>query len=159
MDTTTHSNDQDWDVFRYVADEMTGEEELRFEDRLGQDQRLREQVAKMTMTLANVEQAFDRSCKTRQLKTVAADIRVRRFFVTAAAMVAIAALGISLSWPSPSVEPTPSAESIAIAWAQECEMNEFELSSQDEGEDAALEFSSTDDDWVAGVIAAIHVGK
>jgi anti-sigma-K factor RskA len=147
-------DDQHWDVFRYVAEEMTPEEESSFEQRLADDQSLREQVGKMTITLASVESAF----ASAKFKPVVAKrdsrLHFKRMFVSAAAMVAIAALAIGLTMQP--AETEPSEESIAIAWAESVEFDEFELVEEvDENEFAPVEFAADDEDWVASVVAAV----
>lgn len=148
-------NDRHWDVFRYVAEEMSLEEEQSFEQRLAFDQDLREQVGKMTMSLASVEAALSQS----KIKPVVAKreskLHFRRMFVTAAAMIAIATLAIGLTMQT--AESEPSEESIAVAWAESVESAEFELLEQvDENEFAPIEFAADDGDWVAGVVAAVN---
>lgn len=157
--TTNNSDDQHWDVFRYVAEEMTAEEELLFEDRLRDDQGLREQVGRMTMTLADVEQAFAGSNVIPGAPTASTNFRLRRYCVTAVAMIAIAALSISLTWESKTPEPT--TESIAIAWAEEFQTEELESPELDEETElASLAFESDDEgDWIAGVVAAVNEGS
>ena len=155
---TRNSDDQHWDVFRYVAEEMTIEEERRFESKLMHDQELREQVGKMTMTLADIEQVFSKPIKGLKPRSTANTFRVRRFAVSAAALVAISALAISFAWQP--ADPEPTTESVALAWAENFELEELDFPAVEEGAELTqLEFESDDDgDWIAGVVAAVNEG-
>jgi len=145
-------DDQDFDVFRYVAEEMTADEELRFEERLGHDQKLREQVANMVSTMATVDNVFANAKVSPADSNRAARLRVRRIVVSVAALVLFATLAITLM-PQPDM-PESNTESVAIAWAEALDSEEFELPEpEDDFEFAAIEFES-DDDWIVDVVNA-----
>jgi len=148
-----NSNDTNFDVFRYIAEEMSAEEELHFEERLGSDQQLREQVASMVSTMAAVDNVFATSKVSPAVSDRAAKLRVRRIVVSVAALVLFATLAITLM-PQPDMTKSDT-ESIAIAWAEAVDAEEFELPEQeDDFEFAAFEFES-DDDWIADVVNAV----
>ena len=150
----SNPDEQSWDVFRYVAEEMTPAEELHFEQLLESDQALREQVASMVSTMAMVDQVHATSKVSPVIARRAAKLRVRRLIVSVAALVAIAALAINLM-PSPS-QADAETESVAMAWAESLETDEFELPEQEDNfEFASLEVES-DDDWIADVVAAVN---
>jgi ferric-dicitrate binding protein FerR (iron transport regulator) len=147
-------DEQSWDVFRYVAEEMTPDEEQRFEQLLESDQALREKVASMVSTMAMVDQVHATSKVSAAIAKRAAKIRVRRLIVSVAALVAIATLAINLM-PAPS-QADAETESVAMAWAESLETDEFELPEQEDSfEFASFEIES-DDDWIADVVAAVN---
>lgn len=153
MKNQANNNEQDFDVFRYVAEEMTREEEQLFEERLGQDQELREQVANMVCSMATVDNVFATAKVSPADASRAAKLRVRRIVVSLAAMVLIGALAITLI-PSADL-PESEAESVAIAWAEAVDAEEFELPEQeDDFEFASFEFDG-DDDWIAEAVNAV----
>lgn len=152
MKNQANNNEQDFDVFRYVAEEMTVEQERLFEERLAQDQQLREQVADMVCSMATVDRVYATAKVSPADSSRAAKLRVRRIVVSLAAMLLIGTLAIVLT---PRTEMTESdAESIAIAWAEAVDSEEFELPEQeDDFEFAAIDFEN-DDEWIFDVVNA-----
>lgn len=145
-----NSTDQNFDVFRYVSEEMTSAEEVRFEERLGEDQELRERVAKMVSTMATVDNVFDNAKVSPAVAARSAKLRARRLFVSAAALALMATLAIALIPQRESSESD--AESIAIAWSEAAESTEFVLpESEDDFEFASIEFED-DADWISDAI-------
>lgn len=144
------NNDQDFDVFRYVAEEMTLGEEQSFEQRLADDQQLREKVTDMVCSMATVDNVFATAKVSPADSRRAAKLRVRRIVVSLAAMLLIGTLAIVLTPKSEMAESD--TESVAIAWAEAVDSEEFELPEQeDDFEFATLDFES-DDDWISEVI-------
>ena len=150
-------DDHNWDVFRYVAGEMSAGEESGFEQLLEHDQSLREEVAGMVAMLAKVDKAHgaDGAAKVSLPdRSRAAKLRVRRLIVSAAALVLFAALAVALTAPGQQGSDSTS-ESIAIAWAESIDAPEFELPEQDDDfEFTSLDFEDDDDDWIVYAIAA-----
>lgn len=146
-------DDQSWDVFQYVAGEMSPGEEAHFEQLLEHDQALREEVASMVCMMAKVDHSLAADSHTDIADRVstsdrsrAARLRVRRILVSVAALALLATLAVALV-PKPQLSES-NAESVAIAWAESIDADEFELSEQDDDfEFAAIEFDG-DDDWV-----------
>jgi hypothetical protein len=152
MKNQPENNQQGFNAFRYVAEEMTFEEEQRFEQRLEQDQQLREQVADMVCSMATVDHVFSNAKVSLADSNRATRLRIRRIAVSLAGMLLIGTLAIVLT-PRPEMTES-AAESIAIAWAEAVDSEEFELPEPvDDFEFAAFEFES-DDDWVSEVVNA-----
>ncbi len=147
-------DDQGWDVFRYVSDEMSLGEEQHFEQLLEQDQSLREQVASMVLTLAKIDKAHATSKVSPAIAKRSAKLRVRRLIVSIAALVAIAALAVTLT-PRPA-QSDIDTESVALAWAESVGIDEFELPEQEDNFEFASDEFDTDDDWIADVVAAAN---
>ena len=145
---------QNLDVFRYVSAEMSADEEQLFEQRLSQDQALREEVANMVSTMAVVDRSYATAKVSPATAKRSASVRVRRLIVSAAALVAIAVLAINLM-PS-GTQPDVESDSVALVWAESVEFEEFELPEQeDDFEFASFEFEG-DDDWIDDVVAAVN---
>ena len=147
-------DEQSWDVFRYVAEEMTPDEEQHFEQLLESDQALREQVANMVSTMAMVDQVHATSKVSPAVAKRAATLRVRRLIVSVAALVAIATLAVNLM-PSPS-QADAETDSVAMAWAESLETDEFELPEQEDNFEFASFEIDGDDDWIADVVTAVN---
>jgi len=146
---------QDWDVFRYVAEEMSAGEEQRFEQLLESDQALREQVANMVSTMAVVDKTYATTSVAPAVAQRAAKLRVRRLLVSVAALAAIATLTVTLTMPPPSQSDFDS-ESIAMAWAESLEVDEFKLPEQEDNFEFASFEIETDDDWIDDVVTAVN---
>ena len=147
-----NSDDQNWDVFRYVAGEMSTEEETQFEQLLEHDQVLREKVANMVCTMADVDKAHSTAKVSVADRSRAAKLRFRRVLVSAAALALLATLTVTLM-PKPN-KADLNAESVAIAWAESVHAYEFELPEQDDDiEFASIEFDG-DDDWIVDAMSA-----
>ena len=147
------SNEQDFDVFRYVAEEMTTQEEHAFEQRLAEDQQLRQQVATMVSSMAVVDKVFATAKVSPADSRRATKLRIRRIVVSLAALLLIGTLAIVLT-PRPDITESDT-ESIAIAWAEAVNSEEFELPEQeDDFEFAAIDFDS-DDEWISDVVNAV----
>lgn len=147
-------DEQNLDVFRYVAEEMSPGEEQHFEQLLQQDQTLREQVASMVSTMAMVDKAYATSKVSPAIAKRTAKLRTRRLIVSVAALIAIATLAVSLV-QSPARSDSD-AESIAMAWAESVGSDEFELPElEDNIEFASFELES-EDDWIVDVVVAVN---
>jgi len=153
----SNPDDQNWHVFRYVAGEMTPDEEAQFEQLLEHDQSLREEVAGMVCMMAEVDQAHTAVTHTAFKVSVSdrsqtAKRRVRRVLASVAALALLATLAVALI---PDSElPDSNAESVAIAWAESIDGYEFELTEQnDDFEFASLDFDG-DDDWIVDAMTA-----
>lgn len=148
-------DDQNWDVFRYVAGEMTQGEETQFEQLLEHDQSLREEVANMVCMSSKIDEAHSAakvSVSDRSDRSRAAKLRVRRMLVSVAALALLATLAIALM-PKPQLTES-NAESVAIAWAESVDADEFELPElEDDFEFASLDFDG-DDDWIVDAMTA-----
>lgn len=146
------ANDRDLDVFRYISNEMSIEEEQRFESELESNQPLREKVANMVCTMATVDNAFADSKVSLSRNSDSSRRRVRRLLVSIAALVLFATLAITLLPGQPASDPD--ADSVAIAWAESVGNEEFELPELiDDEEFASIDFDS-DDDWLIEVVNA-----
>lgn len=153
-DQNPNPDEQHWDVFRYVSGEMSAGEEAYFEDRLANDQQLREEVASMVSMLGKVDNAFATAKVTPAEAARVARLRIRRIVVSVAALILFATLAIVLT---PRNELSNSnAESVAVAWAEAIDAEEFELPEQD----ADFEFASfemdNEDDWIVDVVTAVN---
>jgi len=145
-------DDQSWDVFRYVAGEMSSDEETQFEQQLEHDQALREEVAGMVGMLAMVDQSQPAVKVSLPDRSRAANFRLRRILVSVAAVALLATLAVALM-PKPELSDS-NAESVAIAWAESLDADEFDLPVQDDDfEFASLDFNG-DDDWIAEAVGA-----
>lgn len=156
MTEISKTEGKDDEVFRYVSCEMSAQEETRFEDRLANDQDLRERVAAMVCTLSAIDRVFAESTETSLVSPVehGRPKKVKRSLIkivaSLAAMILLAALAISMIANPLSSEP----EQIAIAWAESLDTDEFEiLDHQDEFEILPVSFES-DSDWIYDVVDA-----
>lgn len=141
-------DEQNWDVFRYVAGEMSSGEETHFEQLLEHDQALREEVASMVCVMAKVDNAHTAVTVKHSVpdRSRATKLRVRRILVSVAALALLATLAVTLM-PKPQLSDS-NTESVAIAWAEAIDADEFELPEQnDDFEFASLDFDG-DDDWI-----------
>lgn len=143
---------QNWNVFRYVADEMTPDEEAHFEQLLEHDQSLREEVADTVCMLAKVDKAHAAVKVSVSDRSRASKRGVRRILVSVAALALLATLAVALI--PESQLPDSNTESVAIAWAESIDADEFELPEQnDDFEFASLDFDG-DDDWIVDAMTA-----
>ncbi len=148
------SDSRELDIFRYVADEMSIEEEQRFETELEHDQTLREQVAEMVCTMATVDNVFAESKVSLASSSKGKPVRIGRIVASIAALALIATLAITLI-PGQTASDSD-ADSIAIAWAESVGNEEFELPEDfDDNEFASIDFES-DDDWLIEVVNATN---
>ena len=154
----SNPEDPSWDVFRYVAGEMSSDEEARFEQLLEHDQSLREEVAGMVCMMAKVDQAHtavEVSVPDRNRRSHSAKHRVRRVLVSVAALALLATLAVTLI-PKSDLSDS-NAESVAIAWAESIDGDEFELTEQnDDFEFASIDFDG-DDDWIVDAMSMADI--
>ncbi|WP_148619087.1 hypothetical protein [Mariniblastus fucicola] len=155
MNNHPNHDEQSWDVFRYVSCEMSPGEETYFEQLLAEDQNLREEVANMVLTMARADKAH---LAVRSIPATANArgnrLRVRRLIVSAAALALLATLAITLTQQPDKARSN--AESVAAAWAESINEEEFELPElEDDFEFASFEFEG-DDDWIVDVVTAAN---
>jgi anti-sigma-K factor RskA len=111
-----------WDVFRYVAGEMSASEEHDFETRMETDQHSREQVSEMVASMSIMKESLapqevrPSSPSLPRLKGSGSRKGIVRLVASVAALIAIVAISIVQITKSKQADSV--SDSVAMAWAE-----------------------------------------
>ena len=148
MSSNNESDRRQWDVFRYVAGELTDQEESAFEQQLETDHSLREEVASMVGGLNHVRDGLGKALQPVAVHCPVPS-RMSRL-IALAAMLLIGGLSVLLL--TLQAENQSGEEAIALKWADsfddsvETELAEFTDDFDDQAELSEVTFEETD--WI-----------
>lgn len=155
-------DDLDWLAHRYLLDEMSGEEVVAFEERLATDEGAAEALARGTMLLATVSEAFRERRTTDRRRAIepAAPGTHRRsnrlagFVAVAASFALVCLLGVSQMsrWRFDGRDPSGTAAELVSIWresASEPPTESDPIAADDDAQPAADDVP----DWLMAAVA------